>query len=339
MTLSAARGNLHCPVARRTVPCPLRPDLPLPFPPHGPQMYCTGGIRCDIYSTVLRQRGYQNLYTLEGGIQARAPLPASPPARPPACPPARRGHLGACPHACACRRVADPALTHGMRHGSRQSSRPSLAPVCPRWPHSPPRPLFPRTPLHHARVPLHLPPPTELPEAHPRRRGLERQPVCVRRPHGNQPRAAWRRDGCARAVLRRPFAAPTPSPSCHLPQRAPLRAAVPRAALRACVPLRCPLPPHRPPRAPTADARPAPLPPPPAPRRRRAARRRALPAVQRRARAAAARQLLQRGLQRTVPSVRRVRRAPAGLLLRGVHGGAAAAAAHQAGRRPLWPLE
>lgn len=32
-------------------------------------MYCTGGIRCDIYSTFLRQRGYQNLYTLEGGIQ------------------------------------------------------------------------------------------------------------------------------------------------------------------------------------------------------------------------------------------------------------------------------
>jgi predicted sulfurtransferase len=31
-------------------------------------MYCTGGIRCDIYSAALRARGYQNLYTLEGGI-------------------------------------------------------------------------------------------------------------------------------------------------------------------------------------------------------------------------------------------------------------------------------
>lgn len=60
--------------------------LPSPFPPPslphhirpGPlsmpgsitfQMYCTGGIRCDIYSTFLKQRGYNNLYTLEGGIQ------------------------------------------------------------------------------------------------------------------------------------------------------------------------------------------------------------------------------------------------------------------------------
>ncbi|KAL0927235.1 hypothetical protein M5K25_001398 [Dendrobium thyrsiflorum] len=31
-------------------------------------MYCTGGIRCDVYSTVLRQRGFQNLYTLNGGV-------------------------------------------------------------------------------------------------------------------------------------------------------------------------------------------------------------------------------------------------------------------------------
>ncbi|KAI0528734.1 hypothetical protein KFK09_001276 [Dendrobium nobile] len=31
-------------------------------------MYCTGGIRCDVYSTVLRQRGFQNLYTLSGGV-------------------------------------------------------------------------------------------------------------------------------------------------------------------------------------------------------------------------------------------------------------------------------
>ena len=32
-------------------------------------MYCTGGIRCDVYSTYLKQKGFQNLYTLEGGIQ------------------------------------------------------------------------------------------------------------------------------------------------------------------------------------------------------------------------------------------------------------------------------
>lgn len=31
-------------------------------------MYCTGGIRCDIYSTILKQKGFDNLYTLEGGI-------------------------------------------------------------------------------------------------------------------------------------------------------------------------------------------------------------------------------------------------------------------------------
>ncbi|KAK1431479.1 hypothetical protein QVD17_07938 [Tagetes erecta] len=31
-------------------------------------MYCTGGIRCDVYSTILRQKGYKNLYTLRGGI-------------------------------------------------------------------------------------------------------------------------------------------------------------------------------------------------------------------------------------------------------------------------------
>ncbi|GAB2268746.1 Rhodanese-like domain-containing protein 8, chloroplastic [Dionaea muscipula] len=31
-------------------------------------MYCTGGIRCDIYSTILRQRGFQKLYTLQGGV-------------------------------------------------------------------------------------------------------------------------------------------------------------------------------------------------------------------------------------------------------------------------------
>ncbi|KAM0061626.1 putative Rhodanese-like domain, rhodanase, Rhodanese-like domain superfamily [Helianthus debilis subsp. tardiflorus] len=31
-------------------------------------MYCTGGIRCDVYSTILRQKGYKHLYTLKGGI-------------------------------------------------------------------------------------------------------------------------------------------------------------------------------------------------------------------------------------------------------------------------------
>ncbi|KAK9204850.1 hypothetical protein WN943_015115 [Citrus x changshan-huyou] len=31
-------------------------------------MYCTGGIRCDVYSTILRQRGFHNLYTLKGGV-------------------------------------------------------------------------------------------------------------------------------------------------------------------------------------------------------------------------------------------------------------------------------
>ena len=32
-------------------------------------MYCTGGIRCDIYSTHLRRQGFDQLYTLEGGVQ------------------------------------------------------------------------------------------------------------------------------------------------------------------------------------------------------------------------------------------------------------------------------
>ncbi|RDX81181.1 Rhodanese-like domain-containing protein 8, chloroplastic, partial [Mucuna pruriens] len=31
-------------------------------------MYCTGGIRCDVYSTILRQQGFENLYTLKGGV-------------------------------------------------------------------------------------------------------------------------------------------------------------------------------------------------------------------------------------------------------------------------------
>lgn len=31
-------------------------------------MYCTGGIRCDVYSTMLRRRGFKRLYTLKGGV-------------------------------------------------------------------------------------------------------------------------------------------------------------------------------------------------------------------------------------------------------------------------------
>ena len=32
-------------------------------------MYCTGSIRCDVYSAYLKKKGFKNLYTLEGGIQ------------------------------------------------------------------------------------------------------------------------------------------------------------------------------------------------------------------------------------------------------------------------------
>lgn len=31
-------------------------------------MYCTGGIRCEIYSAVLKQKGFENVFQLEGGI-------------------------------------------------------------------------------------------------------------------------------------------------------------------------------------------------------------------------------------------------------------------------------
>jgi predicted sulfurtransferase len=48
-------------------------DVPEPLKGHPKDapvmMYCTGGIRCDIYSAFLRKRGYTQLYTLEGGIQ------------------------------------------------------------------------------------------------------------------------------------------------------------------------------------------------------------------------------------------------------------------------------
>jgi predicted sulfurtransferase len=32
-------------------------------------MYCTGGIRCDVYTAFLAKKGFKNLYTLEGGVQ------------------------------------------------------------------------------------------------------------------------------------------------------------------------------------------------------------------------------------------------------------------------------
>ncbi|GAB4820885.1 hypothetical protein N2152v2_007931 [Parachlorella kessleri] len=38
------------------------PDRPV-------MMYCTGGIRCDVYSAYLKQKGYSKLYTLDKGIQ------------------------------------------------------------------------------------------------------------------------------------------------------------------------------------------------------------------------------------------------------------------------------
>ncbi|KAL3322640.1 hypothetical protein AABB24_039966 [Solanum stoloniferum] len=31
-------------------------------------MYCTGGIRCDVYSVILRKQGFKRLYTLKGGV-------------------------------------------------------------------------------------------------------------------------------------------------------------------------------------------------------------------------------------------------------------------------------
>ena len=52
------------------------PPPPLPIPAHlaaAPRdapvlMYCTGGIRCDVYSAHLTAQGFTNLYTLEGGV-------------------------------------------------------------------------------------------------------------------------------------------------------------------------------------------------------------------------------------------------------------------------------
>lgn len=59
-------------------------DLPAPLKGRDPSepvmMYCTGGIRCDVYSAFLRSKGFSNLYTLEGGVQgylrARGGAPA-----------------------------------------------------------------------------------------------------------------------------------------------------------------------------------------------------------------------------------------------------------------------
>ncbi|EFN58640.1 hypothetical protein CHLNCDRAFT_10350, partial [Chlorella variabilis] len=50
---------------------PLPPALlPQNADPDRPVMiYCTGGIRCDVYGTYLRKKGFNKLYTLEGGIQ------------------------------------------------------------------------------------------------------------------------------------------------------------------------------------------------------------------------------------------------------------------------------
>jgi len=31
-------------------------------------MYCTGGIRCELYSSILKERGFENVYQLDGGI-------------------------------------------------------------------------------------------------------------------------------------------------------------------------------------------------------------------------------------------------------------------------------
>jgi predicted sulfurtransferase len=59
------------------VPAPLQgrdPDAPV-------MMYCTGGIRCDVYSAFLRKKGFKNLYTLEGGVQGYLRARGGAPAR------------------------------------------------------------------------------------------------------------------------------------------------------------------------------------------------------------------------------------------------------------------
>lgn len=65
--------HLPCPPAAPAAPtapscctllAQLSPPHPLPYPPRS-----TGGIRCDVYGVHLRQKGFNKLYTLEGGIQ------------------------------------------------------------------------------------------------------------------------------------------------------------------------------------------------------------------------------------------------------------------------------
>ncbi len=62
----AARNARHDVLYRWEARClPPKPKaLPL-------LLLASGGIRCDVYSTFLRSKGFQNLYTLEGGIQVR----------------------------------------------------------------------------------------------------------------------------------------------------------------------------------------------------------------------------------------------------------------------------
>lgn len=50
-------------------PCEVPDYLEAAGPDTPVMMYCTGGIRCDVYSAYLKRKGYNKLYTLEGGIQ------------------------------------------------------------------------------------------------------------------------------------------------------------------------------------------------------------------------------------------------------------------------------
>ena len=65
---------------RETLDAYSAPGGPLEgVPPETPiMMYCTGGIRCDFYSAALRERGYRNMYTLAGGVQAYLDSPCGP---------------------------------------------------------------------------------------------------------------------------------------------------------------------------------------------------------------------------------------------------------------------
>jgi rhodanese-related sulfurtransferase len=50
-------------------PSALPPHLEGADPETPVMMYCTGGIRCDVYSAYLKAKGFSNLYTLQGGVQ------------------------------------------------------------------------------------------------------------------------------------------------------------------------------------------------------------------------------------------------------------------------------